>query len=44
VKEITITKDNGTIHRLINENFFDVEDVSDVDMILTDPPFNTTRS
>lgn len=44
MKEITITKDNGTIHRLINENFFDVEDVSDVDMILTDPPFNTTRA
>jgi len=41
VKEITITKDNGTTHRLINEDFFDVIDIK-CDMVLNDPPFGVT--
>lgn len=40
--EQTITKDNGTTHRLINSDFFDVKDLPVVDMILTDLPYNTT--
>lgn len=41
MKEITITKDNGTTHRLINEDFFKVTDIK-VDMVLNDPPFGVT--
>ena len=41
MKEITITKDNGTTHRLINENFFNVPDVK-CDLVLNDPPFGVT--
>lgn len=41
MKDITITKDNGTTHRLINSNFFDVDAV-ECDMVLNDPPFGVT--
>lgn len=39
-----ITKDNGTTHRVINSNFLDVEDLVNVGMVLTDPPFATTQA
>lgn len=39
--EQTITKDNGTTHRLINADFFDVKDIK-ADAIINDPPFNIT--
>lgn len=42
-KEITITKDNGTTHRLINANFLKVEGLPIFDAIITDTPFGTTR-
>lgn len=35
MKEITITKDNGTTHRLINGDFFKVTDIK-VDMVVTE--------
>lgn len=42
MKQITITKDNGTTHQLFNSDFFDVELDIKPNLILTDPPFNTT--
>jgi len=41
MKSITITKDNGTTHRLINSDFFDVEGI-EAHLILNDPPFGVT--
>lgn len=41
MKEQTITKDNGTTHRLINSNFFDIKGLK-ADCIINDPPFNIT--
>lgn len=40
--DITITKDNGTTHRLINSDFLNVEGLK-VDAIITDTPFGTTK-
>lgn len=40
--DILITKDNGTIHRLINSDFLDVLGLPKFDMILTDLPFAVT--
>ncbi|AUR93314.1 DNA methylase [Vibrio phage 1.187.O._10N.286.49.F1] len=39
-----ITKDNGTIHTLVNSNFLEVEGLPTFDMVLTDPPFATTQA
>ena len=36
-----IEKDNGTQHRIINDDFFNVSDVV-CDLVLTDPPFGVT--
>lgn len=44
MKKITITKDNGTTHHLINSDFFDVEGLEVPNLILTDPPFGTTQA
>ena len=41
MKEQTITKPNGTTHRLINSNFFDVEGLK-ADLNIGDLPYNTT--
>lgn len=41
--ELMITKDNGTTHRLINEDFFNVSDIK-CDMVLTDLPYGTTQA
>lgn len=41
MKELTIIKDNGTTHRLINSDFFDIKDIK-ADLILNDPPFGVT--
>lgn len=43
MKEITITKDNNTTHRLINSNFLEVEGLQ-CDMVLTDLPYGTTNA
>lgn len=43
MKEQTITKDNGTTHRLIKSNFFDVSGLK-ADCVITDTPFGTTRA
>lgn len=43
MKEITITKDNNTTHRLINEDFFDVEGLK-VDCIVNDSPYQTSQA
>ena len=42
MKELTITKDNGTTHRLINADFLDVEMII-ADATLTDTPYGTTK-
>ena len=44
MKEITITKDNGTTHRLINEDFLTTSLRQQVDMVLTDLPYGTTNA
>ena len=41
--EQTIVKDNGTIHRLINADFFDVKDLKS-DAVITDTPYNSTQA
>lgn len=41
MKELTITKDNGTTHRLINEDFLKVKGLC-VNVIINDPPFGVT--
>tara|TARA_R100000541_G_C1897352_1_gene84093 strand:- start:100374 stop:101135 length:762 start_codon:yes stop_codon:yes gene_type:complete len=43
MKEITITKDNNTTHRLINSNFLEVGGLQ-CDMVLTDLPYGTTNA
>mgnify|MGYP000094274715 CR=1 FL=1 len=43
MKDITITKDNNTTHRLINRDFLDIEDLQS-DMVLTDLPYGTTNA
>ena len=43
MKEITVTKSNGTTHRLINSDFLKV-DALKADMLLTDTPYQTTQS
>lgn len=45
MKSITATKDNGTTHRLINSNFFDVNLIDTnltnyPDLVLTDLPYH----
>ena len=42
MKEITIIKDNGTTHRLINADFLTVKGLPKPNMVLTDLPFNIT--
>ncbi len=44
MEQVTITKDNGTTHQLINDNFFDVSLDVKPNLILTDPPFATTQA
>jgi DNA modification methylase len=44
MKEIIITKDNGTTHRLINEDFLTISLGQKPDMILTDLPYGTTNA
>ncbi len=43
MKDITITKDNNTTHRLINSDFLDIEDLQ-CEMVLTDLPYGTTNA
>lgn len=43
MKEVTITKDNGTTHRLINSDFLKVEGLK-AQLVLTDTPFGTTQA
>lgn len=43
MKELTIVKDNGTTHRLINSDLLEVQGLSKVDAVITDTPFGTTR-
>lgn len=38
-----ITKDNGTTHTLINDDFFNVN-IEKVDCVITDLPYNTTNA
>lgn len=38
-----IEKDNGTTHRLINDDFFNVDGLK-CDLILNDPPFGSRRN
>ncbi len=46
MKEITITKDNNTMHRLINSNFLAVKGSGELqcDMVLTDLPYGTNNA
>lgn len=44
MKDITITKDNGTTHRLINSDFLKVLGLSNIDAIITDTPYGTIRA
>lgn len=44
VKEVTITKDNGTKHRLINEDFLKTSLREKPKLILTDLPYGTTNA
>lgn len=39
-----IEKDNGTQHVLLNQNFLDTPCIANVDMVLTDLPYGTTRA
>tara|TARA_R110000850_G_scaffold16574_1_gene51541 strand:- start:2183 stop:3076 length:894 start_codon:yes stop_codon:yes gene_type:complete len=43
MKEITIIKDNGTTHRLINADFLTVKGLPLFDAVITDTPFGTTK-
>lgn len=43
MKELTIVKDNGTTHRLINSDFLEVGGLPKVDAVITDTPFGTTK-
>ena len=42
-KDILVTKDNGTTHRLINSDFLLVNDLPVFDAVITDTPFGTTK-
>ena len=41
-KDILVTKDNGTTHRLINSDFLLVKDLPVFDAVITDLPFGVT--